>query len=89
MVYNGRRAAVTDVVVANTRTAPDVVEQTVTATRNGAPVTITQGPRHLEPGPVRRTTLTPEFVQRAGEALRASIAGDLQIEFLFTQTGPA
>jgi len=90
MVYNGRRAAVTNVMVSSTRTAPDAVQQTVTAVVDGAPVTVADGPRYLEPGPVRRATVTPEFIQRAREALGGtSIAGDLRIEFLFTRTGPA
>ena len=87
MLYNGRRASVANVVLSSTRTAPGKVEQTLSGTLDGTPVTIGAGPGSL--GVPALLSLTDEFDQRASAALGASIVGSLKLEFLFTRTGPA
>jgi hypothetical protein len=77
LVFGGRRTSVGNITVSITGTAPDFLQWSVAGTLDGAPVTITTG-----------GGLTDDFTQRAGAALGAEIVGDLNLELLFTRTGP-
>jgi hypothetical protein len=76
LVFGGRRASVGNITVSTTGTV-DLPRQSIAGTLDGTPVTIaSQG------------GLTDDFAQRAGAALGTEIEGELDLDFLFTRTGP-
>ena len=91
LVFNGRRASIAGVVLTSTRGTArrDTVQETVTGTLDGAPVTVATGTREVEAGRQLPLDLTEDFVLRLSAALGTSIGGSLRLEFLFTRTGPA
>jgi hypothetical protein len=77
LVFGGRRTSVGNITVSTTGTAPDLLRRSIEGTLDGTPVTIASG-----------GGLTDDFAQRAGAALGTEITGELDLELLFTRTGP-
>jgi hypothetical protein len=81
LTFAGRRSSVTSLAVATSGAAP-AFSVTVTGVVGGAPVTVATGPAG------ETLQFTPDFRQRAGAELGTGFDGGMQLNPLFTSTGP-